>query len=233
MKRKDRGGFTLIELLVVVAIISLLAAIAIPNIAGRLKKARMTKAEADIKNLETAIEMFRTDTGYLPFYSLFPYFPPDRPFPNQTVASFYQTFVLYSTPMLEAILKVTQMYAEEGLFRGGVRDTVQRNYMPKGIALDPWKKRYVYVERFPGGTFTRDLVTYLPQVAPEITGTLVPGVYRSIDLDYYIYSRGQDQAVYDPYRLYEQYGVAGYSDPDVYDDVSNWDVDRLYQKAYQ
>ena len=125
MSKTKQGGFTLIELLVVVAIISLLAAIAIPNFMGRLRIARMTKAEAEIKSFEQAVEMFYTDTGYLPFWSLRRY--GWNQWPNDTVANFYLTFQeagqLYGTPMLSAILMTTRVYADAGLFRGGVADT--------------------------------------------------------------------------------------------------------------
>jgi len=236
MSKTKQGGFTLIELLVVVAIISLLAAIAIPNFMGRLRIARMTKAEAEIKSIEQAVEMFYTDTGYMPFWALDR--TPDRGV--RLLRTFYDAFELYSTPMLSAILMTTRVYAEAGLFRGGVSDMVQRNYMPKGIPRDPWKEPYFYSERFPlqGGRLTRpasegwptnrplgndgvmwdplEIPDYLPQIATMIAD-------GRIDLDYYIYSKGEDQEpMVNPFDEFA-----------TNDDISNWDVDQSYQKTYR
>ena len=59
-------GFTLTELLVVVAIIVLLTAIAVPNVARARTRAAITKTEADISNLATSLEMYRQAFGTYP-----------------------------------------------------------------------------------------------------------------------------------------------------------------------
>ncbi|MCK4904813.1 type II secretion system protein GspG [bacterium] len=60
------AGFTLMELMVVIAIIVLLAGIMTPNVARRLERAKMTRAEADIAAIENAIAMYENDTGRYP-----------------------------------------------------------------------------------------------------------------------------------------------------------------------
>jgi general secretion pathway protein G len=63
---KNQKGFTLIEILVVVFIIGLLATIILPKIMGRQEEAQRTKATADIKNIQTALDLFKLDNGFYP-----------------------------------------------------------------------------------------------------------------------------------------------------------------------
>ena len=65
-KKRSSLGFTLIELLIVIAIILILIAIALPNFLEAQTRAKVTRAEADIRNLATAIEFFRTEYSNYP-----------------------------------------------------------------------------------------------------------------------------------------------------------------------
>lgn len=64
--KKSENGFTLIEIMVVVIILSILAGIIIPRIAGRPEEARRTKAAVQIKQLEGALNLFKIDNGFYP-----------------------------------------------------------------------------------------------------------------------------------------------------------------------
>jgi general secretion pathway protein G len=63
---RKQNGFTLIEIMVVVVIIAVLAALIVPNVIGRAEQARLAKAHADIRTLESALAMYRLDNGHYP-----------------------------------------------------------------------------------------------------------------------------------------------------------------------
>jgi len=62
----DRRQFTLVELLVVIAIIAVLAGLLLPALAGAREHARRTRAQTEMKLLQTAIAMYESDYGVLP-----------------------------------------------------------------------------------------------------------------------------------------------------------------------
>jgi general secretion pathway protein G len=59
-------GFTLIELMVVIVILGLLATIIMPKILDRPEQARRLKAKVQIRNFQSALALFKTDTGSFP-----------------------------------------------------------------------------------------------------------------------------------------------------------------------
>lgn len=60
-KQKTQAGFSLVELMVVVFIMGLLATLIIINVAPVGDRSRITKARADIANLENALEQYSLD----------------------------------------------------------------------------------------------------------------------------------------------------------------------------
>ncbi len=61
-----KKGFTLIELLIVVAIIAILAAIAIPNFLQAPIRAKISRANNDLRNIATGLESYYVDHNEYP-----------------------------------------------------------------------------------------------------------------------------------------------------------------------
>lgn len=63
---KSKKGFTLIEIMVVIVILALLAALVAPKLMGRTDDAKITDARVQIKNMETALKLYKLDNGNYP-----------------------------------------------------------------------------------------------------------------------------------------------------------------------
>ena len=68
MKRLRRGekGFTLIELLIVIAILGIIAAIVVPNVAGFMTAGRLNAANTEAANIKTAAVGYLAENGEWP-----------------------------------------------------------------------------------------------------------------------------------------------------------------------
>ena len=67
MKRPGaESGFTLVEILVVVFIIGLLATIVGVSVSGRGDEAKRVAAKANLKEIESALHLYKLDNGFYP-----------------------------------------------------------------------------------------------------------------------------------------------------------------------
>ncbi|HEY3308385.1 MAG TPA: type II secretion system major pseudopilin GspG [Desulfuromonadaceae bacterium] len=62
----DKRGFTLIEIMVVIVILALLAALVAPKLMGRTDDAKIGTTKTQIKQIETALKLYKLDNGVFP-----------------------------------------------------------------------------------------------------------------------------------------------------------------------
>jgi len=65
-RKKAQTGFTLIELMIVIVIMGILATLLVPKIMNAPDQAKRTAAKADIKTIESALKLYKIDTGNYP-----------------------------------------------------------------------------------------------------------------------------------------------------------------------
>ncbi len=207
LKIKDsmNKGFTLMELMVVIAIIVLLAGIMTPNVAKRLEKAKMTRAEADISAIETAIGMYENDLGR---------------YPESIGGGVYAG--LSAIQVLELRLTGRHPITEvtDNLI---VTDRNWHGPYIKGIEQDSWKQDYIYIKHTNPSTPPGPVATGYPFFAgdtpidypkPNYGGSvIVPS-----NLGYYIYSTGKNKKT----------GAVGNCE----DDINNWDAKQSWREEY-
>ena len=66
INKPDCRGFTLIEIMVVIVILGILAGLIVPRIMGRPEEAKQLKAQLQIESLETALKLYKLDSGMYP-----------------------------------------------------------------------------------------------------------------------------------------------------------------------
>ena len=63
---RNQGGFTLIEILIVVVILGVLGAVVVPQLLDRPDQARVAAAKSDIRQLSSALDLYRLDNFNYP-----------------------------------------------------------------------------------------------------------------------------------------------------------------------
>ena len=161
-----RRGFTLTELLVVVGIIVLLISIVVPNITSRLTRARMTTAEQQIGEIETALASYHADFGTYPG-DVFP----TEDINNDGVLDTGEDAgvdvngdgtVDYATVANGRIDRGDGVVNIDDL-EWALKTTAKNGPYMEDIPLDPWDNKYIYYAPLtrPTGTSATDDFLYL------------------------------------------------------------------------
>lgn len=128
-----KRGFTLVELLIVVAILSLLAAIAVPNYRDAMIKSRVVKVKMDLRTLGGALQTYRIDRSMYPRKGTEMMFFADYLLPDLTTPVAYLNSFDVRDPFGPIVEYVEKSFGDD---RGGVE--------AQPVALPVLKNSYTY-----------------------------------------------------------------------------------------
>ncbi len=167
-KHKRRVGFTLIELLIVVAIIAILAAIAVPNFLEAQKRAKVSRAKADMRTVRTALETYAVDHMQYPDHAKNTWHPSLLEIPSLTTPIAY----LNSFPREPFPRRLEQKYKNPNVYGDG---EYYRYYNSKR-----WEDTYPALTKHGYKWFLMsngpDLDIDVHDVAGQIAGDLLAGM---------------------------------------------------------
>jgi prepilin-type N-terminal cleavage/methylation domain-containing protein len=246
---KRRLGFTLVELLVVIAIIAILASIVTPQVASYINRARATKAQAEVKNVELALTKMLTDAGRKNFLSFLT--AASRQYINNDlcVASridFYN-YMFYELLRNGNTASLAGSGFESAVsFDQDVKDELGTSYLE--LAKDPWGENLYHFYAGPWDGSTQDGLGAAKSDIPfriYDLDTDIPGTppkqgdnnfSANTDLNVYVWSLGDDflnnQRVPDCDGGFDAYNTL---DPEFKgggDDINNWDSTGSWSRFY-
>lgn len=141
-------GFTLIELLAVIAIIGILAAIVVPNVAGFIRRSQIAAAVSDIKNAETALIGVLSDTGRSSFRDLLNQGRRGQldTWSGQIGAGNFNAVRAASNFYGEFFYELLRQGRNSDFIAANVDPTIRQKLAPSYIDLgnDPWGNRYQF-----------------------------------------------------------------------------------------
>lgn len=241
--RRNSKGFTLLEMMVVCVIIAMLASIILPVVSKRIDFAKMTVTMGDIDSLETAIGLYKNDTGdYSESYNSDPDGDGDDDWTIENLSGIV---------LLE--WRLTGRVPFDNFNIGGIdynkgdidlnitRDSSWMGPYIKSLTTDAWNNEYIYLQnRFPQDE--------CPNIDPLICRQIVDPAHPlegdypvdgdgsciapARNLDYYLYSKGRDRKTSsdgDAEKYENPIGTTRYSHSD---DINNWDTYKNWMKYY-
>ncbi|MEK9152091.1 MAG: prepilin-type N-terminal cleavage/methylation domain-containing protein [Patescibacteria group bacterium] len=143
MNKSNSKGFTLIELLVVIAIIGLLSTLAVVALNSARQKSRDSKRVADVKQMQTALELFFADQNLYPAAA------------SATVLGYNATpanalKILCSTPAAGFVTTATGCASPATTYMG----LVPAAPLPVETGCTAGENDYTYTSASPYGTYT-------------------------------------------------------------------------------
>ncbi len=134
-------GFTLIEVVVVAGIIAILAGFLVPMIFNQVDEAKITRAQGDMKTIQTSIMAFKKDTGNWPIKTTDP---------AVTVSLLYSDSKSTLTPPIPTTLSTNwdpttaeRLAAHLNSNNDNLYGTTWKGPYMNSIAADPWGNAYI------------------------------------------------------------------------------------------